>query len=459
MRSVPQSEVDRLTLLLAQGQATAAVLQRALGVSQPTLSRRLKAMGARVEALGRGRSRRYALRRRVRDGGDTWPVYAMASNGQATRWGELIALHGGFRLQLAEPTAWLERAGPAGFYAGLPFVLQDAAPQGFLGRAIARAVAPYLALAEDPRDWSDDDRLTFMLQRGADLPGNLVVGDRMLAQAMREGMAAADTAVPTNERPQHYPVFADAAMRGERVGSSAGGEQPKFLASVREADGSLRSVLVKFSAADPSAVCQRWMDLLTCEHLAARVIAGRGVPAVQTHLLHGGNRRFLETTRFDRVGAAGRCGVLSLGALVDGLIDVHCAGWIEAAIALEREGWISPEAKRHLRWLWCFGDLIGNTDMHFGNASVLLAATPPFPLAPTYDMLPMGFAPDRQGELREPRFEPRPPLPAVADVWPDAAQAAQEFWSLVEQEPLISEPFRRVATSCRQEIARWQARG
>jgi hypothetical protein len=458
MRSFLQAEFDRLALVLAQGPAMALDLQRALGISQPTVSRRLQVLGSRIEALGRGRSRRYALRRRVREGGDAWPVYAIGPDGQSSRWGELIALHGGFRLQLDAANAWLERAYPDGFHAGLPFVLQDVAPQGFLGRAIARAVAPLLPVAEDPRDWSDDDRLTFMLQRGHDLPGQLVVGDRMLAQAMRAGMAAADEAVPAAARAARYPQFAEAAMRGERVGSSAGGEQPKFLTSVQDVEGALRPVLVKFSAAEPSPVRQRWMDLLVCEHLAAQVIVRHGVPAVRTELLSGGNRCFLEVTRFDRVGAAGRCGVLSLGALVDGLLDAHCADWIEAAVALGRAGWISPEAGRHLRWLWCFGDLIGNTDMHVGNASLRLTAAPPFTLAPAYDMLPMGFAPDRQGELREPRFEPRPPLPAVADVWPDAAQAAQDFWGAVEREPLVSEAFRGIATSCRREIARWQER-
>lgn len=450
-------ELERLALVLAQGPTTATALQVNLGLSQPTVSRRIRAMASRIEALGRGRSRRYALRRRVREEGEAWPVYAIDANGQAIRWGDLIALHGGFRLR-HDSASWLDRAYPDGFSTVLPFVLQDVAPQGFLGRAIARAVAPFLHVPEDPRDWNDDDRLTFMLQRGHDMPGNVVIGDRMLAQAMRTGMAAAATAVPIAERAHHYPLFAEAVMRGERVGSSAGGEQPKFLASVRDRDDSLRAVLVKFSAADPSPVRQRWMDLLACEHLAAQVVARFGVPAVQTALVNGGSRRFLEITRFDRTEAGGRRGVLSLGAMVEGLIDVHCADWVEAAVALERERWISPEAKRHLRWLWCFGDLIGNTDMHFGNASVMMTASPPFPLAPAFDMLPMGFAPDRQGELREPRFEPRPPLPAVIDVWPEAAQAAQEFWSLVEAEPLISDSFRRLAASCRQEIARWQAR-
>ena len=455
----PQSlELDRLLLLLAQGPTTATSLQARLGISQPTVSRRLKALGSRVEALGRGRSRRYALRRSVRQGGDTWPVHAIAPDGQPLRWGELVALHGGFRLRLDRHDSWLNRPYPEGFHAGLPFIIQDASPQGFIGRAIARDVAPVLHVAEDPRDWHDDDRLTYLLHRGHDLPGNLVIGERMLAQALRDGIDAAEHAVPAAERAERYPQFAEAAMRGERVGSSAGGEQPKFLGAVRDTDGALRRVLVKFSAADPSPVRQRWMDLLRCEHVAAQVIARHGLPSVQTVLLSGGNRRFLEVTRFDRPTASGRQGILSLGALVDGLIESSCADWIEAAIALERERWIAPETSRRLRWLWCFGDLIGNTDMHFGNASVLLTDAPPFPLAPAYDMLPMGFAPDRQGELRGHRFAPRPPLPAVADVWPGAAQAAQEFWHLVESESEISDDFRRIAASCRGEIKRWQSR-
>ncbi len=458
MQRTRASNLNHLELLLTQGPATARSLQARLEVSQPTLSRRLQALGSRIEAIGGSRNRRYALRRPVRNGNSAWPIFQIDPAGRSARWGELVALHGAFRLRLEDGGSWLDDSYPDGVHPGLPFFLQDLAPQGFLGRALAREVAPLLHLGEDPRDWSDDDRLTFMLHRGYDLPGNLVIGEPMLAQALRAGIDAGKHAVSPADRPSQYPMLAEAAMRGEVVGSSAGGEQPKFLATALGEDGQLRHVLVKFSAADPSPIRQRWMDLLTCEHLAARVLTRHGLPAVETALHYGANRRFLEITRFDRAGAVGRHGVLSLGALVDGLIEASCADWIEAAIALEREQWITPDTSRQLRWLWCFGDLIGNTDMHFGNASLLLTAPPPFPLAPAYDMLPMRFAPDRQGELRDPAFSPRPPLPAVADVWPDAAGAAQEFWSLVEQEPLISEAFKRLATSCRQEITRWQAR-
>ncbi len=452
------SHLEHLELLLAQGPATARSLQARLEISQPTLSRRLQALGPRIEAIGGSRNRRYALRRLVRHGDSAWPIFQIDPAGRSARWGELIVLHGAFRLKLDNASPWLDDAYPDGVHPGLPFFLQDLAPQGFLGRALAREVAPVLHVGDDPRDWSDDDRLTFMLHRGHDLPGNLVIGEPMLARALRAGIDAGNHAVSPANRSTRYPMLAEAAMHGEVTGSSAGGEQPKFLTTVLGAEGELRHVLVKFSAADPSPIRQRWMDLLTCEHLAAQVIARRGLPAAETALHYGSNRRFLEITRFDRSSAAGRRGVLSLGALVDGLIDAPCANWIEAALALERGQLITPDTSRQLRWLWCFGDLIGNTDMHFGNASVLLAARPPFPLVPAYDMLPMRFAPDRQGELRDPAFTPRPPLPTVADVWPDAADAAQEFWSLVEQEPLISDDFKRLAASCRQEVARWQAR-
>ena len=445
-------------MLLAQGPATARELMAKLAISQPTLSRRLKALGAQVEAIGNARNRSYALRRAVRQMGHTWPVFQLDASGQPNRWGELLALHGGFRLRLAPPASWLDQAYPEGMHSGLPFVLQDLAPQGFLGRAIAREIAPLLHVVEDPREWNDDDRLAFMLHRGHDLPGNLVIGERMLAQALRAGLDAVRNAVPPGECQEKYPLFAEAALRGEIVGSSAGGEQPKFPAIIREGDGLLRHVLVKFSAADPSPIRQRWLDLLVCEHLAAQVIDRHGLPAVQARLLYGGSRRFLEVTRFDRTPVGGRQGIISLGTLVDGLVDASCADWVEAAVALERARMIAPDTSRQLRWLWCFGDLIGNTDMHFGNVSFRLTANPPFELCPAYDMLPMAFAPDRQGELRAPSFTPRPPLPSVVDVWPQAAEAAQAFWTQVETEALVSEEFRGLANACRQAVSRWQAR-
>ena len=82
-----------------------------------------------------------------------------------------------------------------------------------------------------------------------------------------------------NKRAEHHPRLAAQVMAGEPIGSSAGGEQPKFAVRV---DG--RDVLVKFSAASNNAVSQRWRDLLRAEHLALRTLAEHGLAAADSEI-------------------------------------------------------------------------------------------------------------------------------------------------------------------------------
>lgn len=51
---------------------------------------------------------------------------------------------------------------------------------------------------------------------------------------------------------------------------------------------------------------------------------------------------------------------------------------------LESARMVGSDAAGHLRWLLAFGEMIANTDMHFGNASLVLqdAAKPAFAQAP-----------------------------------------------------------------------------
>ena len=457
-----QNSIDagRLTLVLqAQGVAAARALAESLQISQPTLSRWIAQLGPAVERIGAARHTQYALRRSVRNFGSVWPLYRIDEQGRSHATGELRALHGGFRLvPSGVPPAWLVREYPTGVFPGLPFFLQDAAPQGYLGRAIARAVSPRLQVPNDPRDWTGDDVLAYLLTEGVDLPGYFVLGDRALEQALRRPDLLPGSAIAAADRAAVYPERAAAAQRGEHVGSSAGGEQPKFLVTVRRPTGAFVPVLVKFSAAETSPVSQRWADLLLCEHLAAEVLSAHGIASVRTEVLDAAGRRFLEVERFDRTEAAGRRGVLSLGALEDGLVTGDAADWSASTTLLESTGWLAADQARELRWRWCFGDLIANTDMHRANTSVRFGDEVPFRLTPSYDMLPMFYAPGAQGDL-SPRFhEPRPPLPALAAVWAEAAAAAGEFWRRVATDERISAGFREVAQTSGAGLQRMLAR-
>ena len=82
-------------------------------------------------------------KRRGRNLGSSWPLYRIEERGRPHSVGELRALHPGFRLlPEGDPPAWLAREYPAGVFSGLPFFLQDAAPQGYLGRMVAREASP-----------------------------------------------------------------------------------------------------------------------------------------------------------------------------------------------------------------------------------------------------------------------------------------------------------------------------
>lgn len=431
----------------------------ALQVSPATLLRLVAMSGSSVERIGAGRATRYALRRSVRNLGSGWPIYRIGEDGRPRVWAEIRALHGGVRLiPRAAAPAWMSREHPDGIFSGLPFFLQDVRPQGYLGRACARDAAPRLGVPADVRDWNDDDVIAYLLAEGADLPGDIVVGDRAMERALRAADELDARSVTETGRARAYPELATAAQRGELVGSSAGGEQPKFLAVVRRADGAFQPVLVKFSAVEPSPVSERWADLLACEHLAAETLRERQVSCAQTRFLRAGGRCFIEVERFDRIGATGRRGLLTLGAMTDAFLESSPADWVQAAAALEAARWISVEAGRSLRWLWCFGDLIANSDMHRANASFWFGDGLSCNLTPCYDMLPMLYAPGSQGELGERVFAPRPPLAGVTDVWSDAAVAALAFWARVGAEQAVSDSFRAIAGRNRETVQRLVSR-
>ena len=434
---------------MVRGVQSAQELARGLGISQPTISRQLAALGTQVERIGQGPSRCYALRRPLRAAGNEWPLYRVEPSGRVGLFGLLRALHGGFRVEfVAEPPSWIPRDfARSGVFPGLPFFLQDVRPQGFLGRAIAQACSDTLMLPPDVQNWSDEDALIFFLSRGHDLPGDFVVGDSM---AQRIGVAEVDLRpITATEHRTAYPDFAAQAERGEVVGSSAGGEQPKFAAAVRDASGTVASVLVKFTTAEPSAIRDRWSDLLVCEHIALQTArTALGVAASTTSLHNFAGRRFLEVTRFDRVGATGRRGVLSLGAILDAnSFELPNENWAEAAFAMARAGVLREADADAVQRIAFFGQCIANNDMHRGNLSFLPDDTGPFTVAPLYDMLPMSYAPTRQGSIPSEIARLPAAAPRYRKNWDRSFAAARLFWAEVAEHPEISAGFRHIAAS------------
>ena len=379
--------IDPLRLQLAGGPQPARALAQALGVSQPTLSRRLTALGSEVVRIGAARSIQYALRDTARALPDI-PVYRVDAVGQLQPLGTLVPVRpDGFVMQTP--------AGETHHTPGLPWWLLDMRPQGYLGRAYVARHGSALGLPPRLADWSDTHALRALLAQGHDPVGNLLLGDAARAQFLA---AAVSPPIPQTGKATAYPRLAREAAQGESPGSSAGGEQPKFTAWADTAAGP-RHVIVKFSEPEPGPVTQRWRDLLLAEHLALQTLADAGVPAARTALLDAAGQRFLEAERFDRVDTLGRRGLLSLTALDAELVGGGAAPWPVTVQRLADAGHVRADAVQGAALLWAFGTLVGNTDMHAGNLSFMTEEGRPWALAPAYDMTPMAFAPRSGGGL------------------------------------------------------------
>jgi len=424
------------------GVASSAELQAALGVSQPTVSRALAPLvqSGQVHKVGAARSQRYVLPRAVAGVGATVPVMRVDAQGRPTPFGRLTPLAGG--------AVWVDEAdGLSQRHDGLPWFLDDMRPQGFMGRTFAQA-HPALQLGTHPRDWSADDVLRALALFGDDLPGNLVVGEAAFQRfhTLPERASQVDSA-------DDYPRLADLAMQGTQGGSSAGGEQPKFC-TLRAG----RHVLVKFSPAGTAPTDQRTRDLLVCEHLALQTLAQAGVPAARTRLYTGAGRVFLESERFDRppIGPDNPRGLGRIGMVSLQVYDAEYVGqmdnWAATAERMQARGLLTAEDARHLRLLEAFGVLIANTDRHYGNISLLLDDDD-WRLSPTYDMLPMLYAPVG-GELVPRDFAalPRQPTAATLPEWAHAQALAQTFWQAAATDESISPAFRALAAENINEI-------
>ncbi len=432
--------------LSRRGVLSSRELQLALGVSQPTVARALDELGAdEVVRIGRSRSSRYGLKRDFRGLGSDWPLYRIGGDGRASLVGRLHALvRGAWFLDEGEPSETLRGGSfPDGLYPDLPWFLQDLRPRGFLGRSLAHSCADELGTPRDPRDWSSDDVVHALLVLGVDFSGAFVLGRRALAGAQALALEAAGR-VPAGARLERYPELADAVMGDQWPGSSAAGEQPKFTARV-SGDGGVCPVIVKFSGAGGRPEDRRWADLLIAEHVANQVLAGAGVPCAETTILESQGRTFLESRRFDRTLEGGRRGLVSLESFDNAFFGAIETSWMDAATRYRDAGWLSAEDAERLTLLWIFGNMIGNTDMHYGNVSLFLEDTRPLALAPTYDMVPMRYRPDVEGRLPSVALVPVVPLPEAGAVGTRAAALARAFWARMAHEEAVSRDFQSIA--------------
>ncbi|MEB5960854.1 type II toxin-antitoxin system HipA family toxin YjjJ [Enterobacter sichuanensis] len=407
---------ETLRQLLRQGPVSVRQLTDIMGISQPTVSRSMKALGDEVVRIGSGPSIHYVLRDAHR-GFSSAPVYRITEEGTVKPLGKLVPVYpDGFVMEQTDNICLHSD--------GLPWWLFDMRPQGYLGRAYASRFSPELGLPSNPENWSDTDVIRALLAHGHDAVGNLLIGEQARNHFVEMPLPVAV------DRATAYPSLAQAVSAGDVPGSSAGGEQPKFCTYTERGH-----VIVKFTAPDDNPVSERWRDLLLAEHLALRVLG------VETAVFDFGGQRFLEIPRFDRTGPLGRKGLFSLRALEAEFVGRARETWPVLVNELAKQGCVHPDAVASTARLWAFGTLIGNTDMHHGNLSFISSHGRPYDLAPAYDMLPMGFAPKSGGALVN-TLRPVTLIDAVAGkIWHEALELAERFYALASDSRRFSASF------------------
>jgi len=138
----------------------------------------------------------------------------------------------------------------------------------------------------------------------------------------------------------------------------------------------------------------------------------------------------------------GRTAMLSLQAVDAEFVGLGC-DWPKILKALYEKRLVSWEDVQHTEFLWHFGRLINNTDMHLGNLSLSVRGDG-FELLPIYDMCSMGFAPKGGSEVSAYRFAPTEIQAVTLEQEAVAAvkNSVRDFWSRVVKDERISAEFR-----------------
>lgn len=402
----------------------------ALGITQPAFSRLITRHAMDFYILGAGPSTRYSLKKNVANLGVKIPIYDVGENGRVS---ELANLHA------IEPNGFvLESNKTEMVFNDLPYFFEDIRPSGYLGRLVPKQL-PTLQFPEDVRAWSSLQILEYAAHYGWNPAGNLIIGENACKQFIQNTQRFSDL-IHIKQREKDYPERATLLLVESNTGSSAGGEQPKFLATLQP---EMKAVLVKFSPVKSDVVSERVCDLLVCEHLAHEVIRRVGIEACKSEVVIAKNQYFLEVQRFDRVGERGRKGVVSLRAL-----DLEHAGilrsWAETGAVLVDKKILQPGDLEKIRWLEFFGRFIGNTDMHLGNLSFYFDKLNVGSIAPVYDMLPMKYMP-QSGHMQAAELKIELTLPDQVPAWTSASGAAIQFWESAIADPRISDDFKKIA--------------
>jgi len=414
--------------------ATNRDIQNNCGLSERQVLRELTKLGDSVVKIASGRRPQYALTTRAFASGDRINVWEVDAYGKHSCVAVLRPLCvGGFFVEkfVGGSNLLLGEAGN-GLYDDLPFFLRDMAPQGFLGRKIARELAQRDAeFPNNPERWNNEQIGRYLLSNSDDALGDLKLGN----SANLRLKSSFSHSVPND-----YPCLAEQAMSEDVAMSSAGGEQPKFVSFCTDKQ---QHVIVKFSPKGSGVTARRWRDILVSEHYANELINGSDMlTAASSSLIEKEGRLFLESIRFDRHAKSGRSSMLSLKS-----IDAEFVGsgenWVASLKGLHKDGFLSGQDLFNGQYLWLFGRLINNTDMHLGNISLSMQGDT-FNLLPIYDMCSMGFAPRNNGEVMPFAFStPENSRSLLGGVDVEGVQKmANAYWHKLLAAPEISDEFR-----------------
>lgn len=430
--------VQLRSLLAQHGPLTAQQLQTATGKSQPSVSLALGKLGQEVCKMGAARSTRYALTQPILGLDARQPIHLATPHADQGRFGALTLLAGEqVFAQGPRKSEWLT-------VGALPWWLSSLRPQGFLGRQFTRLRPDF---APDPDRWSVSQVLYIAANHFSDPPGAFSLG----THGQPSDMALASQVITQAGRSDAFDQLADALVQGLPTGSSAGGEQPKFICRVRDEADALqadRQVIVKYSPPRGTPFGERWHDLLHLEHLANQVLRDQGIASAQTEVVQTPRRTFLQSTRFDRDGVSGKRHVVAASALHDAFVRAPRRHWVASCQALAAQKMLAPEHLASVASVYCFGQFIGNTDMHFGNLSFFVddVTRPVLLPTPVYDMLPMQWRPGiHDGALDLTPLQSPVPLDGFDAQALQARQWAIDFWQRAASLPELSPPFRALA--------------
>jgi len=246
-------------LLLVNASLSANELQAATGKSQPSISLAIAQLGDRVCKLGAARSTRYALTKDILGLPANQSLHFTDEVGRISEFGTLTQLHNRQIVVRAKSRQqWISAPGE------LPWFLKPLRPQGFLGRQYSQLRPDFPG---DPETWTAEQALYIAANHATDPPGAFGLGEIT-------GRPLPESPSEIGARALHYDRLAVAIANTLPAGSSAGGEQPKFLIAFSE-NAVHHHLIVKFTPPRNTPFGKRWRALLHLEHLAQTILTAR----------------------------------------------------------------------------------------------------------------------------------------------------------------------------------------